>query len=192
MKWSNLSDTRGLFASNQMKTRPRKGMWGAECSLNRVKCKMNDPPRSNINNEPCQTPRLPGSRLRFLILASSILSSLWAWKVKPWSIASIYLYSYQTQYQWRLIDVVLEMSDFGSPTAQQGWLNIHWEGNYYDQQFNRVPTLQNKALNNPAPILEEVQPWLCVCTLSSQWNKVKIAQLSLHKCVTELNCCSML
>lgn len=129
VKWSNLSDTRGLFASNQMKTRPRKGMWGAECSLNRVKCKMNDPPRSNINNEPCQTPRLPGSRLRFLILASSILSSLWAWKVKPWSIASIYLYSYQTQYQWRLIDVVLEMSDFGSPTAQQGWLNIHREGN---------------------------------------------------------------
>lgn len=50
------------------------------------------------------------------------------------------------------------MSDFGSPTAQQGWLNIHREGNYYDQQFNRVPTLQNKALNNPAPILEEVQP----------------------------------
>lgn len=48
--------------------------------------------------------------------------------------------------------MVLEMSDFVSPTDQQsgGLLGRKC----CDQQFNSVPILQNKALNNPASILE--------------------------------------
>lgn len=56
----------------QMKRYMRSLLLRVDCSLNRVKCKMNNPQWNNIN-KPFHTPILTGSQL-FFILASILYS----------------------------------------------------------------------------------------------------------------------